>query len=88
MPNTINDIYRNICVDLERLFGKIYAIWIREFKVFLRERSRLVSSTFTPLLWLFVIGSGIDSNNIDSIDANIDYQMFTFWDSCMFIILH
>src|ERR671918_2270265 len=78
MPSTINDIYRNLQVHLERLFGKIYAIWIREFKVFLRERSRLVASTFTPLLWLFVVGSGIGSNNIHSIDANIDYQRFIF----------
>lgn len=38
--------------------GKLYAIWLREFKVFLRERSRLIASTFTPLLWLFVIGGG------------------------------
>ena len=39
--------------------GKLYAIWLREFKVFLRERSRLIASTFTPLLWLFVIGGGL-----------------------------
>ena len=43
--------------DLE--IGKIYAIWLREFKVFLREKSRLVASTFTPLLWLFVLGGGL-----------------------------
>src|ERR671918_1289488 len=78
MPSTINDIYRNVQAHLEKLFGKIYAIWIREFKVFLRERRRLVASTFTPLLWLFVVGSGIGSNNIHSIDANIDYQRFIF----------
>lgn len=78
MPSTINDIYRNIRAHLERLFGKLYAIWSREFKVFLRERSRLVASTFTPLLWLFVIGSGIGSNGIDSIDGNVDYQRFIF----------
>ena len=26
-------------------FEKIYALWLREFKVFLREKSRLVAST-------------------------------------------
>jgi len=28
----------------------IYGIWLREFKVFQREKSRIVSSLFTPLL--------------------------------------
>src|SRR2546423_13088640 len=46
-------------VEIE--LGKLYAIWLREFKVFLREKSRLVASTFTPLLWLFVIGAGFGS---------------------------
>ena len=46
-------------LDLE--LGKLYAIWLREFKVFLREKSRLVASTFTPLLWLFVLGGGLGS---------------------------
>ena len=74
----IFDICSSIRDRLERLFGKIYAIWLREFKVFLRERSRLVASTFTPLLWLFVLGSGIGSNNINTLDANVDYQRFIF----------
>ena len=46
---------------IEQHLAKVYAIWLREFKVFLREKSRLVASTFTPILWLFVIGSGIGS---------------------------
>ena len=58
-------------------FDKIYAIWLREFKVFLREKSRLVASTFTPILWLFVIGSGLGSTNL-STSGHIDYQKFIF----------
>ena len=46
---------------IELGFTKLYAIWLREFKVFLREKSRLIASTFTPLLWLFVIGEGFGS---------------------------
>ena len=46
---------------IELGLGKLYAIWLREFKVFLREKSRLIASTFTPLLWLFVIGEGFGS---------------------------
>jgi len=63
--------------DLE--LGKIYAIWLREFKVFLREKSRLVASTFTPLLWLFVLGGGLGSTVSTPFHAsNIDYQKFIF----------
>lgn len=63
---------------IEAYFSKLYAIWLREFKVFLREKSRLVASTFTPLLWLFVIGSGIGSAaGFDIVEA-VDYQTFIF----------
>src|ERR1044071_7624952 len=67
---------------IESELGKLYAIWLREFKVFLREKSRLVASTFTPLLWLFVLGSGIGSTTTattgPAIHADIDYQRFIF----------
>lgn len=62
---------------IEAHLAKVYAIWLREFKVFLREKSRLVASTFTPILWLFVIGSGIGS--AAGFNAGlVDYQMFIF----------
>src|SRR5919202_2152940 len=71
--------------------GKLYAIWLREFKVFLREKSRLIASTFTPLLWLFVIGGGFGStlantstnstfghSILGGVGPEIDYQQFIF----------
>src|SRR6187549_1038744 len=61
--------------ELKIILGQLYALWLREFKVFLRERSRLVASTFTPLLWLFVIGSGLGSTNLQ---IGTDYQKFIF----------
>ena len=39
----------------------IYTLWYREFKVFLRERSRLVASIASPILWLLIIGGGLGS---------------------------
>src|SRR5918995_2214980 len=83
LPAMINNssksqILRSSLSRLEDILSQVYAIWLREFKVFLRERSRLVASTFTPLLWLFVIGSGMDSNGFNSINANVDYQRFIF----------
>jgi ABC-2 type transport system permease protein len=71
--------------------GKLYAIWLREFKVFLREKSRLIASIFTPLMWLFIIGSGLGSavsnpsalstvvhSTAGEIGSEIDYQQFIF----------
>jgi ABC-2 type transport system permease protein len=53
----------------------IYALWYREFKVFLRERSRIVSSIINPLLWLIIIGGGLGS----AISfGGINYQTFIF----------
>jgi ABC-2 type transport system permease protein len=63
--------------SLEAHLTKLYALWLREFKVFLREKSRLVASTFTPILWLFVIGSGLGAANPSTIPG-VDYQLFIF----------
>jgi ABC-2 type transport system permease protein len=63
--------------SLEAHLTKLYALWLREFKVFLREKSRLVASTFTPILWLFVIGSGLGAANPSTIPG-VDYRLFIF----------
>jgi len=39
----------------------IYAVWLREFKVYLREKERVVSSLVSPLLWIFAFGTGLGS---------------------------
>lgn len=72
MENNYNRFY-----DFE--LKKLYALWLREFKVFLREKSRLVAAVFTPLLWLFVFGGGLGSSisNFSS-NLNINYQEFIF----------
>ena len=57
-----------------RLKG-IYALWYREYKVFLRERSRVIASIVNPILWFLVIGGGIGS----AVDiGGIDYQTFIY----------
>jgi ABC-2 type transport system permease protein len=53
----------------------IYALWYREFKVFLRERSRVVSSIVNPILWLLIIGGGLGSAVSF---GGINYQTFIF----------
>src|SRR3954454_10997428 len=76
MHNMQKNRKKSYKLDLE--IGKLYAIWLREFKVFLRERSRLVASTFTPILWLFVIGSGLGSAAPSTLAPGVDYQQFIF----------
>lgn len=70
LANVINLNY------LEIICGRLYALWFREFRVFLRERSRLIASIFTPVLWLFVIGSGFGSSV--HLSTGADYQEFIF----------
>jgi ABC-2 type transport system permease protein len=35
-----------------------YTLWLREVKRYLRDRTRIVSSFFQPLLWLVIFGAG------------------------------
>lgn len=54
----------------------IHAVWLREFLVFKREKSRVVSSLVTPLMWTFLFGSGIGSSYTPV--TGIGYQAFIF----------
>ena len=53
----------------------LLAIWYREFKVFTRERSRVVSSVLNPLLFLIIFGAGLGSSV--SIEG-MRYQRFIY----------
>jgi ABC-2 type transport system permease protein len=37
----------------------LYTLWLREVKRYVRDRLRIVSSFFQPLLWLVIFGTGI-----------------------------
>jgi ABC-2 type transport system permease protein len=57
----------------------LYALWYREFKVFLRERSRIVSSLVQPLMWLVIFGGGLSSSILlTGVPSGINYQSFIF----------
>ena len=54
----------------------LYAIWYRELKVYIRERSRIVASIISPLMWLVVFGTGLGAS-ITSVQ-NVSYQTFIY----------
>ena len=52
----------------------IYTIWLREIIRFGRDKSRIASSLFQPLLFLIVFGGGFSFVKF----GNLNYQMFLF----------
>jgi len=57
-------------------FNAIYVIVAREFKKFIREKSRLISAIARPVLWLFIVGAGI--SRLVPRDAGVPYTQFIF----------
>jgi ABC-2 type transport system permease protein len=57
-------------------FNAIYVIVAREFKKFVRERSRLFSAIARPLLWLFIVGSGM--SRLVPGTTGVPYTQFIF----------
>ncbi|MCG0239148.1 MAG: ABC transporter permease [Firmicutes bacterium] len=57
----------------------IYTIWLREFKVFVRERSRIVGMIGQPLLYLLIVGTGISSGmSLNNAPGGMDYLKFMY----------
>ncbi|OPY82721.1 MAG: Inner membrane transport permease YadH [Smithella sp. PtaU1.Bin162] len=60
---------------LQKELMGVLAVWWREFKVFQREKSRIVSSIVQPIMWLFIFGTGIGATvNMSS----INYQDYIY----------
>jgi ABC-2 type transport system permease protein len=70
-------------MDLKKNIKGIYAIWYREFKVFTRERVRVASSVFTPLMWYFIFGA--DMGGVTNVGT--DYKHFIFPGFLVMIII-
>jgi len=54
----------------------VYVICLREFKKFFREKSRLLGTLARPVLWLFVVGNGM--NSLIKPQAGFSYLQFIF----------
>ena len=64
---------------MSRLMNELegmYAVWLREAKIYIRERERLISSGVSPLLWIFGFGTGIGAN-LKSIEG-YPYQVYIY----------
>jgi len=53
----------------------IYAVCLRELKVYMREKERVVSSLISPILWLVAFGTGLGS--VVSIEG-VNYQTYIY----------
>ena len=53
----------------------IYALWYRELKIYVRERSRIISSIINPIMWLLIIGGGLGAAVSF---GGVNYQTFLF----------
>jgi ABC-2 type transport system permease protein len=56
----------------------IYTIWLRDLLRFSRDRSRIVASIGTPLLFLLVFGAGLAPSMAGLGGGQIDFKQFLF----------
>jgi ABC-2 type transport system permease protein len=54
----------------------IYVLIAREFKKFVREKSRLISTLARPLIWLFLVGGGM--SRLVTPELGTSYMKFIF----------
>jgi len=56
----------------------IYTIWLREVKTFAREKFRVIAMIAQPLLYLLVLGNGINSGVTLNASGGINYLTFMY----------
>jgi len=62
-----------------RVVRVVYIIWLREFKNFMREPTRLVGMIGQPLLYLLIVGQGIAAGmSLRSGQDSVGYMQFMY----------
>ena len=56
----------------------IYTIWLREFKIFMREKTRIVAMIGQPLLYLLILGKGINAGLRLNTAGDVGYLRFMY----------
>ncbi len=56
-----------------------YAIWLRELKLYTRERTRIVGMIGQPLFYLLIMGNGIGASmKFSTSGGAVDYRLFMY----------
>jgi ABC-2 type transport system permease protein len=68
---------------MRRELAGVFAVWLREFTVFKREKSRVISAIAQPLMWIFLFGGGLGGGahrgvTAPGIPPGIGYQQYIF----------
>ncbi|MEA2015142.1 MAG: ABC transporter permease [Actinomycetota bacterium] len=64
---------------MKRELAGIYTVWLRDIKRYLRDRPRVIGSFAQPVLFLFVLGTGIASSfNVFGGGGGKDFLYFMF----------
>lgn len=61
-----------------RSLTTIYTIWLRETKLAARERARIIATVAQPLIYLAILGKGINSGMRLTNAGSIDYIKFMY----------
>lgn len=64
--------------DFSRSITGIYVIWLRDFKRFWRDRPRMIGAFAQPLLYLFLLGTGLQAAFNIAGSNEINYILFMF----------
>lgn len=61
----------------------VHAVWLREFTVFKREKSRVISAMVQPLMWVFLFGGGVGGSGagvtaLPDLPRGLNYQQYIF----------
>jgi ABC-2 type transport system permease protein len=66
-----------------RELAGVHAVWLREFTVFKREKSRVISAMVQPLMWVFLFGGGVGGSGtgataLPDLPGGLSYQQYIF----------
>ena len=68
-------------------FLAIYTLWQREVVRFFRQKSRVIGAVAPPLVFWFLIGSGLDSSfHVAPSSGGLDYFRFFFPGTVLLIV--
>lgn len=60
-------------------FRATYIIWLRDMKRYFRDRSRIIGSLGSPIIFIFILGVGLGSSlRFEGAAGGLDYKTFMF----------